>query len=228
MTGKITERQFSFLCQLVEQKDLSSLDVKQREFLLSEPKNFWKMTKEQASNAISKLVNLPKVPVLIAPPPVQALESTTPQVADDTNGKTAQVQAQVEALVPQGRYFIVDPTDGVEKFYRVNKPKDGRWKGYTFLEVQASDYFYPIRNAQHREAIFTEIAKDPITSMDLYGIKLGLCGRCGRKLTKRSSRLRGLGPICADIMEGVEPDVQEATPEDIQMLIDLGLLKEGE
>jgi hypothetical protein len=78
-----------------------------------------------------------------------------------------------------GYYFVVDPTSnpaGKESFFRVSKPTDGRWEGYTFLSIQASDDFYPIKDKQRREIIFSEILKDPINAMNEYGIRLGRCG----------------------------------------------------
>jgi len=200
--SKITELQFSLLVQLVDEKDLSSLPTAQREYLLREPKTFWAMSKDQASNAITVLKTCsPKTP------PVPPCENGTAQVAAATNDKE----------VPQGYYFIVDPTDGVEKFYRINKPQQGKWKGYTFVDVQASDYFYPVKNRQHREAILAEIAKDPITATNQYGIRLGRCGVCGRTLTNRDSRLAGIGPICGPRLRRYYAIA--LTPEDIALLM---------
>ena len=109
-------------------------------------------------------------------------------------------------LNKSGRYFIVDPTDGVEKFVVVGS-------------VQASDYLYPVQEPVHRNAILKAISVDPVNAMNEYGMKLGVCGVCGRTLTNRDSRLRGMGPICAGRFGMV------ATPEQIDMLDKLGLRK---
>ena len=99
--------------------------------------------------------------------------------------------------IPAGRYAIVDPLDDVLKFYRVDKPTEGQWKGFTFLNVYASDETYPIKNKEHKKAIMSEIAKDPQAAMTRYGHEIGRCGICGRTLTDETSRARGIGPICA-------------------------------
>jgi len=81
-------------------------------------------------------------------------------------------------------YFITDPLDGKEKFVTI------------WMSVRASDDMYPITNPEQRNVIIQEVAKDPIQAMNAYGEKLGICGRCGRTLTDRGSRLKGIGPIC--------------------------------
>jgi hypothetical protein len=84
----------------------------------------------------------------------------------------------------------------VTKFYRVNTPTKGRWAGCSFLNVQASSDFHPIRNQGERNAILAQIAKDPITAKALYGQELGQCGHCNRTLTDELSRELGIGPVC--------------------------------
>jgi hypothetical protein len=83
---------------------------------------------------------------------------------------------------------------GEVKFYQV---KRGRKPGMIFVEAQASDEFFPIRNRTHREGILAAIAKDPRAALALYGQEVGSCGRCGRTLTSEYRKL-GIGPICID------------------------------
>jgi hypothetical protein len=99
--------------------------------------------------------------------------------------------------IPAGRYAVVDPMDDVLKFYHVDKPTEGKWAGYTFLSVRASDERYPIKNTEHKKSIMGEIAKDPKEASMRFGRELGQCGICGRTLTDEQSRARGIGPICA-------------------------------
>lgn len=98
--------------------------------------------------------------------------------------------------VPAGRY-AVDGEDGALKFYRVDRPTEGRWAGRTFVNVQASDELHPIRGRAAANAILAKIAVDPRTAMVRYGHELGHCGYCGRTLTDPVSRERGIGPVCA-------------------------------
>lgn len=97
--------------------------------------------------------------------------------------------------VPAGRYAVEDE-DGTLKFYMVDRPTQGRWAGYTFLSVQASDEFYPIRSATSKASVLARIALDPKGASARYGQALKICGRCGRTLTDEKSRELGIGPEC--------------------------------
>jgi hypothetical protein len=86
--------------------------------------------------------------------------------------------------------------DGEVKFYSVDNPERGKWAGYTFVSVQASDDYYPVKGAGRAE-VLKLIAADPEAASVRYGRLIGKCGRCSRTLTDESSRLAGIGPICA-------------------------------
>lgn len=102
------------------------------------------------------------------------------------------------ARVPAGRYAI--ERDGTLRFYVVSIPDEGRWAGYTFVDVQASAERYPIKNMAVRQSILNQIREDVQGAMERYGRELGHCGHCGRALTNEESRARGIGPICAGRM----------------------------
>lgn len=191
MADSITPPQLDYIEGLMEKRNLDHLLPTQREFLNNRD-NIITLTKMQASKVINELK---KCPIIEKPREVEPEEND----------------------IPAGRYFVVDPTNNEERFFKVDKPKDGRWKGYTFLKVQASDDFYPIKDKAHREAVLAEIAKDPINAMNEYGIRLGKCGNCGRTLTNIDSRLRGLGPVCAGRIRQLYK--LELTLEDIQNII---------
>ena len=100
--------------------------------------------------------------------------------------------------VPAGRYAIEE--DGVLKFFHVDRPTEGKWKGFVFLKIQASDETYPIKDRARKEFIFKAIAHDPRAASTRYGIELGHCGVCGRTLTDPNSIALGIGPVCAGRM----------------------------
>lgn len=132
------------------------------------------MTKTQASAIITAFKDLPR----------QASQAPAPQAS------------QPGTDVPAGRY-AVDTEEGHLGFYRVDRPTEGRWAGYTFVKVQASDELHPVRG-QAAKAILAKIAVDPQAAMLRYGQEIGSCGHCGRTLTNEASRERGIGPVCAD------------------------------
>jgi Family of unknown function (DUF6011) len=169
-----TEKQVDYIRALTDSKDLTTLDETQKSWVAN-PENHENLTKDQASRVIQALKDLPW------------RTRTMNQLPTDKQFEN----------VPEGYFFIVDPIDGVEKFFKVDKPDKGKWSGYTFLKVQAGSDFWPIKNKEHRGAVLAEIAIDPVAAMNEYGLRLGRCGVCNRILTARDSRLRGIGPICA-------------------------------
>lgn len=136
-------------------------------------KDLEKLTKREISKKIDELKALADAPV---------------QHAKSTNSAPALPD------VPEGRYAV--EIDGTLKFYQVDRPTEGRWAGFLFLKVQASDETYPIKNKETKAAILAEIAKDSYAALLRYGQEIGRCGHCNRTLTDETSRARGIGPIC--------------------------------
>jgi hypothetical protein len=101
------------------------------------------------------------------------------------------------ALLPalDTAYYAVEH-QGTLKFYKVDKPQSGRWAGYTFVKVQASDDLYPVKNLGYQAEVLEAIAKDPKAAMLRYGKEIGSCGHCHRTLTNEESRAYGIGPVC--------------------------------
>ena len=204
----ITEKQHNFIVKLVSQKDL--VGVPERCKLTQEQLTWLGTHGDGESGELDRL----------------SMESASFVIGEllALNDKPVQTKLQVEEPVPDaGYYFINDPTrkdeedNPIPSFFKVQKGKEGtRWEGYTFLEIQASDYFYPIKDIERRSLIFAEILKDPVNAMNEYGLRLGRCGVCNRTLTDRHSILRGIGPICAARLES------QPTEEDLDMLRQLG------
>lgn len=204
----ISEPQKKFIRDLCEKRDITQLPEDQQAFLadLSDA-NLDRLTMKQGINVIHKLKSLPWK---------RELNSEL----ENRNAATSTTAAELPK-VREGYFFIIDPTNGEERFFRVTHGKPGgRWEGYVFLDVQASDYFYAIKDRTHREAVLAEIAKDEVKAMNEYGLRLGRCGVCNRTLTDRHSILRGIGPICAGKLG--------PTDEQERILRQLGLVKDDE
>lgn len=102
----------------------------------------------------------------------------------------------LETQVPAGRYAV--GAEGATKFYKIDKPTEGRWAGYVFVKVQASDELHPVKNRNARIDVLHAIVSQGVQqSMERYGRELGVCGHCSRTLTDPESIARGIGPICA-------------------------------
>lgn len=97
-------------------------------------------------------------------------------------------------VVPAGHYAI--EFEGMLKFFKVSAPKTGRWAGRIFVDVQASDTFYPVKNLARRNEVLSIIAQDPKAAAVRYGRHLGKCAMCHRTLTDEVSIENGIGPEC--------------------------------
>lgn len=183
MEDPITDKQSGMIAFLMRTRNPANLPEAQEAFLRVQA-NWARMNRQQASNAIAALLLCDELPA----------KTTTVDLSPTTTNPTSPVAA---LNVEEGRYWIGYPED---RFIKVDRPKEGRWAGYTFVHVQASDNFYPVRDKAKREEILQEIAKDPLESMRQYGLKLGICGRCGLTLTNEVSRSIGFGPICCEAL----------------------------
>jgi hypothetical protein len=98
--------------------------------------------------------------------------------------------------VPAGRYAI-DTEEGHTAFYRVDRPEEGKWAGFTFVKLQVGGDYQRLNQATGK-AILKKIEEaGPKEAAIRYGHELGQCAVCGRELTNEDSREAGIGPICA-------------------------------
>lgn len=126
----------------------------------------------------------------------QAAQREAAQEREAYEGKMRRDSQQEAAEVPEGRYAIKGE-DHVVRFYKVDRPTEGRWAGYVFVKIQASDELHNLRSKASREDVLRRIAEAGVEeSMRLYGLELGKCGHCGRTLTDEESRAYGIGPKC--------------------------------
>jgi hypothetical protein len=101
------------------------------------------------------------------------------------------------AEVADGRYAVEE--DGALKFFHVRNGKaNTRWAGFVFVDIQASDDTYPLKDRARKARVLASIAADLEAASRRYGQELGVCGRCGRTLTDEESRAYGIGPVCRD------------------------------
>lgn len=85
-------------------------------------------------------------------------------------------------------------------FFQIDKPTEGRWKGYTFIKRligAPGDYRKVDLPPRDRDQFLQRIEGDPKEAMVNYGRQTSVCGRCHSPLTDEASRARGIGPVCA-------------------------------
>lgn len=100
--------------------------------------------------------------------------------------------------MPAGRYAVQDD-DGVWKFYEVNQPDKGKWKGYTFIKMLVGapgSYRKVDMQKSHRDRILNIIEPNAKQAQIDYGLQSGVCGRCSSPLSDAVSLSVGMGPIC--------------------------------
>jgi Family of unknown function (DUF6011) len=178
MSGpKITPPQRKFLLDLIQQKQVKpdqegKLDLIMKCLRISEDPEEYGMSKAKASELITWFLNQPDKPKQPFP--------------NDGGGWPD---------IPAGRYAVLNP-EGVLQFYSVDKPTRGRWAGFTFLSVWASDERHPIKDQVYKKKVLSAIGKDPKAAAERFGQEIGACAICGRTLTDATSRKIGIGPVC--------------------------------
>ena len=176
-----TEKQLQFLAKLRKERVVTDELTHDIEFELQQPAG---PSKRLVSEFIDDLLKLPF-----------------------TGASQAKSGPRQPALpeVPAGRYAITvaEPNEGdtashgTVKFYRVDRPTDGAWAGWTFVKVQAGDDLYPVKGAARAAVLQAILDAGPKEASVRYGHELGHCGVCGRTLTDADSRAAGIGPVCA-------------------------------
>lgn len=147
-------------------------------------------------------LSTPRQAVTRAPAPVATPDPIATRKLEASRAATDELPTfanarRLAADIPAGRYAVREPA-GEIKFYQIDKPTTGRWEGYVFLKIQASDATFPIKSAARQMSVYGAILDAGVqASSELYGRTLGSCGVCGRTLTDPDSIARGIGPHCA-------------------------------
>jgi len=110
--------------------------------------------------------------------------------------------------VPEGRYAA--DVGGHWRFFKVDRPTEGRWAGYVFMKEGTGgdfdDLVWHKMGRDRREAAAAAILAAGLqASMKEFGKRMEHCGHCGRSLTNDhtpgpdglTSIQRGIGPVCA-------------------------------
>lgn len=105
---------------------------------------------------------------------------------------------RLTTAAPSGRYAVTLPGTTNPLLVQINRPKTGRWAGYTFV-VEVS--FLPggeQRPVLGREAelALEAISADPRGCSARYGTLTGHCGLCNLRLRNEASKALGIGPEC--------------------------------
>ena len=152
-----------------------------------------------ASRWIERLKQLPKKEVVPASaPPDQIGVEYKRWIETGDVGQTINHEAGfltgLANPIPRGSYAL--PTPGATNehtFYRLWIGDRYGWRLYLLHG--------PEQTAMNRYSAITvlrHIAENPAEAASRYGLLIGKCGVCSRRLTNDVSRERGIGPVCAE------------------------------
>jgi hypothetical protein len=99
------------------------------------------------------------------------------------------------ARLENGRYAL--RTDGAVRFYRVSGTAIRR-----LYELTGAPGSFREQQIYRPVKILSRILEDKIASAALFGMEVGICGRCGSPLTREHTRKRGIGDDCYAKMTG--------------------------
>ena len=176
----LTDPQRDYLLALLEERDMTGVDP-EKLTAAREAASDRTMTKAKASELITWAKERP----------------THQRASEESVRKDPEVFDQFPD-VPAGRY-AVENEESILRFYSVDRPDKGKWAGYVFVSVWASDERHPIRGNAAKKAILDKIVEaGPKEAAERFGREIGACAVCGRTLTDPVSREIGIGPVCRE------------------------------
>ena len=181
-----SQPQLNWIRDLIVKKDLSPLKPEERDALnrILGEENFWderttRLSRKKASAILDKLLKLHDKP--------REQQQVGPEHAE-----------RLALGVPAGRY-AVHANNGELRFYHVWISRDKkRLNVYVLHGPDESDLKYQ----KTVLAILKKIKKDIRAAAITYGLEIGSCSNCGRRLTNHISRALGIGPVCGSRMFG--------------------------
>lgn len=189
MASKITPPQRKFLLDLIAKKNhgLSEgkLDQVLKAIRISEDPEEFGLSKSKASELIEWFLSKPDRP-----------KDTTAQGWGHINGTPL-------AELPAGRYALpksgTTEADNEIRFYQCWESRNKEAKR---LYVMFGPYESRLPSKAQQD-IAAKILADGVRKCAIrYGLEIGECSNCGRRLTNRISRELGIGPVCGGRMFG--------------------------
>lgn len=93
--------------------------------------------------------------------------------------------------IPNGKYALRNIDDDDIRFYVVSGTRRRM-----LCELIGAPGEFRQQRIYRSEKILKRIADDPVAAFALYGLNVGMCGRCGSPLTQKHTRERGIGDTC--------------------------------
>jgi hypothetical protein len=90
-----------------------------------------------------------------------------------------------------GRYALKNEDDDDIRFYHISGTRHR-----ILWELIGAPGDFRQQRIYRAEKILKRIADDPVAAFALFGLNVGMCGRCGSPLTQKHTRERGIGDTC--------------------------------
>lgn len=164
-----------------------------------------------------------------SPPPPESESDDSPYresgMTPDTASPSTKLMTAMPLLdkVPDGYYSVTDEKDRV-RFLRLSRPKTGRYRGRTKVQVVSGEHLYlawtHVPGASSAsiygcgfdiESTLLKLLVDWRTAALAYATEKRRCARCGTNLTDDRSRKYGIGPECEKHWPWFIPMVEEMT-----------------
>ena len=171
-----------------------------------------KLTVEQASAYIKRLKRNKGNGVTTREPAVSQTAST-PAAPPPPAPRRPKIELKVPKpmleSVPDGYYAVQLDATKPTIFFRVSRPKSGRFKGALKVQTQHSENYelYAVIWPSGQVSAYESRWQDELTILAIdynsasisYGQKIGRCMRCNKELTDERSRWYGIGPECEQV-----------------------------
>jgi hypothetical protein len=162
-----TERQISFIRNLVAERDVAPID-------------FAGMTVKEASTKIEELLATPKKSSIVR---FSDVLSTLPK---------AKYAVPYQTVAP---VFTESAFDNDYLFVEVREYRGTTYMRK--LHGSLGDFIRTRFSREEEQSLFNILKSDPVGYITKFGEVFSCCGKCGAALTDEASRARLLGPDCA-------------------------------
>jgi len=95
------------------------------------------------------------------------------------------------AKVANGKYALKNEDNDDIRFYGISGTRHR-----ILWELTGAPGDFKMQRIYRPDKILKRIGDDPVAAFALFGLNVGMCGRCGSPLTQKHTRERGIGDTC--------------------------------
>lgn len=191
-----TDPQLNFIGILLEERALPEDALERAKARLAQG-----LTMSLASEWIQRLKGYPRKDGTVRPADAAAspqyVNVAYEECATDAGVKRVGFLTGLANPIPRGSYALVQdpPTKSGNDitFYKLWIGERFGWRLYVCHGPEQTEM-----GRTSALTVLSQIAANPGEAATRFGLNIGKCGVCGRRLTNAASRERGIGPVCAE------------------------------